>query len=172
MVQKLVLVVFSFVIIFYLSPTACNANGKNGTFLQEVSTFYTTENGLPGNQVNAIAIDARGVIYAGTNGGLTTFANNKWQLVSGVHEQSVHSLAIMGNTVALLISDDSDELLEGGKILIYEDEKVLGSLQLDETIQINTSSAGLVFAGDNLLITSNDGLYALNYKKILEKMKS
>ncbi|MBA7542646.1 hypothetical protein ES705_34970 [subsurface metagenome] len=172
MVQKLVLVVFSFVILFYLSPAACNANGKNEPFLQEVSTFYTIENGLPSNQVNAIAIDSHGKIYAGTGAGLANFSGNKWQLVSGIKKQPVHFLAITDNTVALYLSDNSGEVLAGGEIIIFEDKKAKGSLQLDNSIRINASSAGLAFAGDFLLITSTDGLYSINYKKVLDQKDS
>ena len=69
MIQKFVLVVFSLFLLIKLSPVACDAN-EEGTFLQEIRTFYTSENGLPSNQVRALTINMQNKVFAGTDAGL------------------------------------------------------------------------------------------------------
>jgi len=164
MIQKILLFVFSLSLLFYLSPLNCSAGGKGGTFQQEVRIFYSTENGLPSDQIYALEIDAGGKIYAGTGEGLAVFEGNKWQIVPAVKKQAVHFLATVGSTIALHAAVGSGKVLEGGKIIILNNQQEIRSFDLDRSIPISASSAGLIFYNDQLLIMSSNGLYTLAYK--------
>jgi hypothetical protein len=50
-----------------------------GTFLQPVRTFYTTAEGLPSNNVRALAVDGRGRVFAATDKGTAVFEGRRWQ---------------------------------------------------------------------------------------------
>ena len=70
-------------------------------FGQEVRTFYTTADGLPSDEVNAVAATSDGIVYAATSKGLARFSNGRWDvlvpdarvyLVTADSEGSVHFL--------------------------------------------------------------------------------
>ncbi|MBI4557968.1 MAG: hypothetical protein HY706_10335 [Candidatus Hydrogenedentes bacterium] len=52
-----------------------------GKFGQEVRTFYTTAEGLPSDEVNAVAVGADGTVYAATAKGLAGFSNGNWSVL-------------------------------------------------------------------------------------------
>ncbi|MBI4557967.1 MAG: hypothetical protein HY706_10330 [Candidatus Hydrogenedentes bacterium] len=52
-----------------------------GKFGQEVRTFYTTADGLPSDEVNAVAVGTDGAVYAATAKGLAVFTNGKWSVL-------------------------------------------------------------------------------------------
>jgi hypothetical protein len=52
-----------------------------GKFGQEVRQFYTSADGLPSDDVYAVAVSPAGDVYAGTANGLARFTNGKWSLV-------------------------------------------------------------------------------------------
>ncbi len=63
-----------------------------GTFKQEAATFYTTEQGLPANEVLSLLVDEDGAVFAGTEKGLARFAEGAWTRVEGIPEEPVRCL--------------------------------------------------------------------------------
>ncbi|MCS6859023.1 MAG: hypothetical protein NZT92_01735 [Abditibacteriales bacterium] len=53
-----------------------------GTFLQPVRKFYTIADGLPSNNVRALALDAQGRVYAATDKGVAVFDGKQWETES------------------------------------------------------------------------------------------
>jgi len=51
---------------------------KIGQFSQEVATSYTTEHGLPSNEVRSIHLDNRGAIWANTAEGWAVWSGKSW----------------------------------------------------------------------------------------------
>ncbi len=50
-----------------------------GSFLQEVATLYTTENGLPADDVQSVSVDSAGKVVALTTKGTSVFADGQWK---------------------------------------------------------------------------------------------
>jgi len=50
-----------------------------GTYQQEVSTFYSAEEGLPSPDVKSVAIAEDGTVYAATAAGVAKLQDNRWQ---------------------------------------------------------------------------------------------
>lgn len=63
-----------------------------GTFPQEVSTSFTSADGLPSNDVRAIAVAPDGAVYAGTASGLGVYSNGSWSDMPEVSGQPVSAL--------------------------------------------------------------------------------
>jgi len=165
MVQKIIIIMFSFSLLFYILPLNCNAGGKDGTFLQEMSVFYSTENGLPSDQVLTVEIDSEGKVFAGTNKGLAVREGDKWRSIQAAENKPVHFLAISGTTVAVFLAEGSGDVLEGSKIFILNGPEVARVLTLDQPLLVSGSSAGLAFYKEQLLLLSTDGLYTIPYKQ-------
>ncbi len=66
-------------------------------------TTYTTSNGLPSNSINAVTIDSKGTVWAGTDLGL-------WQLQNGVVSVYRHNtgLALIPDDFVRTICEDKD----------------------------------------------------------------
>ena len=77
-------------------PTAAAA--KEGVFPIEIKHAFTTEQGLPDNQINCIA-DTTSAVYAGTDRGLSRFDGNKWLPVSRFTKGPVKLCAALGDSL-------------------------------------------------------------------------
>lgn len=64
-----------------------------GNFVQEVGCRYAKADGLPSEDVHAIAVSADGAVYAGTAAGLARFDGVRWVTVSGVPAGPIDCLA-------------------------------------------------------------------------------
>lgn len=62
-----------------------------GRFHQEVRTFYTTADGLPSDDVRAVAVGPDGAVYAATANGLARRREDRWETV--VADAPVYRLA-------------------------------------------------------------------------------
>ncbi len=69
---------------------------KNGTIQS-----YTTENGLPDNQVRYVSVSENGSVYVGTNGGLAVIENGKITYTAGKEDG-------ISNTVFLTVTELED----------------------------------------------------------------
>ncbi len=72
-----------------------------GKFPQEFSSAFSTNDGLPSDDVYAIELNSKGDVFAGTARGLAQFDGRRWQLVSGVPEVPIRGLAADGATVCV-----------------------------------------------------------------------
>ena len=77
---------------------------KVGTFSAEVRTASTTAQGLPDNNVTAVAVTADGGVYAGTPKGLARFHDGQWTTLPGL-KQSVTAMASHGEHLVVIAGD-------------------------------------------------------------------
>jgi hypothetical protein len=83
-------------LVLAMGATATKAESlavKVGVFQQEVSSSYHVQHGLPDNDVFAVAVDARGAVFAGTTKGLARFDSGRWTVVEGVPAEPIRRLA-------------------------------------------------------------------------------
>jgi len=73
------------------APAALAAG--EGTFLQQVRTVYTVEQGLPSDDVRSLAAARDGTVYAGTALGLARRAGGRWEAVKEFAGAPVEALA-------------------------------------------------------------------------------
>lgn len=69
-----------------------------GEFPQEVRVAYAAKDGLPSDDVRAVAVAASGDVYAGTASGLARFSNGAWATVAADGEP-VEQVAASGDDV-------------------------------------------------------------------------
>lgn len=74
------------------------AAAKDAVFPIEIKHAFTTEQGLPDNQINCIAATTSAV-YAGTARGLSRFDGNKWAPVNGLTRDPVELCAALGDSL-------------------------------------------------------------------------
>ena len=86
-----------------------------GTFEQQVAEHFRTESGLPSDDVLAIAIDARGDVYAGTAKGLARLSGDRWVPVQGLSGAPV-SLLASGADGLYAVSEDSVYRVQPGSV--------------------------------------------------------
>lgn len=67
---------------------------RPGVFEQELGTAYTVHDGLPSDNVYAIAVTSRSEVYAGTDKGLARYDGQRWAAVEAVPTEPVRRLAI------------------------------------------------------------------------------
>ncbi|KAA3614024.1 MAG: hypothetical protein DWQ05_17280 [Calditrichaeota bacterium] len=143
--------------ILTLSATAvfCSESIKVGTFQQEVRTYFLVNDGLPANEVNAVAVGVADAAYVGTEKGLAVYVNKKWQIVSELAEHSITAIEIQGDKVFVLAKDKSSTL-------IYElmGKKIERQIQLPEKF----SCTALLPSEKKLFLGSNSGIYAIELK--------
>ncbi|OQA05470.1 MAG: Two component regulator propeller [bacterium ADurb.Bin374] len=63
---------------------------------------YTSKDGLPNDVIRDVAVDAKGVVWVGTPSGVASFDGESWKKhdsTSGLHEDSIHSMTVTGDTV-------------------------------------------------------------------------
>jgi len=66
---------------------------KVGKFLNDERTYYTTENGLPSDDVDSVAVTADGALLAATDKGLALLKGKKFEAVEGAGEAAAHVTA-------------------------------------------------------------------------------
>lgn len=76
-----------------------------GTFDQEMRTFYTTEDGLPSNDVFALDVGPAGSVFAGTAAGLAQFSEGEWRIVEGVPPSETRLLCTDSEGTPYVIQD-------------------------------------------------------------------
>lgn len=152
---KLLSITAAFFILCSCALTAIKGR-KVGTFLQEVRTFYNQADGLPANNVNAIAITANGDIYAGTNAGLAVFAGKKWRTIKSMGKMPVWMLAANGNTIAAFTGRSEGKTVKGGAIYILNSKGVQHKLRVPEKYEVPITIHGLALADKIFLGVSGD----------------
>ena len=93
-----------------------------GTYGQEISTFYTVEDGLPSNAVLQVLFTRDGTLAAETSAGWATFKDDAWRPLSGRPSGSFQPLSERQDRAALdryrekpgLPYDDLSCLIAGG----------------------------------------------------------
>ncbi len=83
-----------------------------GTFLQDTRTFYTTEHGLPSDDVRALTVTSDGRVFAGTDKGAAVFAEDEWTRLDGQNGLPVDALTVKSGVVAF-VSGGALHLIEG-----------------------------------------------------------
>ncbi|MBX3436465.1 MAG: hypothetical protein KF861_03170 [Planctomycetaceae bacterium] len=123
-----------------------------GTFAAEVATKFTTNDGLPSNDVLSLALTSDGIVYAGTAQGLARFQDGKWERV-GDYNGAVKLLAPDGKNVIALAEGALFRVGTGLLEQVVElptrarDAKTLYSLQAGKPLLLATSN-GLFATGD------------------------
>lgn len=77
-----------------------------GRYPQEVARHYTTADGLPSNDVTAVAVLPNGTVYAGTDKGLSRFAGRRWEDAGGARDAHVRALLPQGDDLWILAGRD------------------------------------------------------------------
>ena len=121
---------------------------------------YTTENGMPSNQIRSVSEGEDGSIYAGTNGGLAVISNGKVSYTAGREDG-------ISNTVFLTVTktDDGRYLAgtDGGGIYVISNDSI-SSIGRDEGL---TSEVIMRIIKDDAngvfwIVTSNSIQYLKN----------
>lgn len=63
---------------------------------------FSTRDGLPNDVIRDVAVDAAGLVWVGTPSGVGVYDGSTWKTYddkSGLHENSVHSLTVQGDSV-------------------------------------------------------------------------
>ena len=120
-------------------------------FKQEVHTPYTEAEGLPSNDVRAIAYTDDDVVYAATAQGLVRFADGAWQSVDGLASEGIRVLTASGAGL-YAATEHSVYLLTDGAVECVV-ESVSGAI------------TALAVDGGTLWIGTDDGLYRKRGKR-------
>jgi hypothetical protein len=124
------------------------ANGlKVGRFPVDVRTAYTRADGLPSNNVFAIAVQPTGDVYAGTAKGLARFDGHRWMSVGALP----HAVPLLAPSASGLLTATADKLLR-----VHGDS-------VDPMGQLPAASrdfTAMKFLGqDTILLASREGLF-------------
>jgi hypothetical protein len=68
-------------ILLLLAAVAATAGVRDDSFLQEVARTFTAADGLPSNDVTAVAV-VNGRVFAKTTAGIARFAQGRWSEAS------------------------------------------------------------------------------------------
>jgi ligand-binding sensor domain-containing protein len=142
-------------------------------------TVYDTSNsGLPKNDINAIAIDASGNKWIGTNGGLAKFDGVTWTVYtisnSGLPSNYINSIAIDTSGNKWIGTSFGLAKFDGATWTVYNDtnsglpEKYILSMAIDagENLWIGTSHRGLAKFDGAAWTVYNDSISGLRYKGV------
>ena len=152
------------IIILALSNALCvQPKGvKVGTFIQDVRTFYSTDDGLPSNDVFTIMTTDKGEVYAGTDAGLAVFFQGKWHAFPETVGKKVCYLATDGNLLAAYSVDAQSGEAKGDIIFIIQDRIVQQELYLPQSFTISVGVGDMDFY-EKLLLGTKKGLYKIDY---------
>lgn len=134
---------------------------KVGAYAQEVHTAYTTKDGLPGDDVNAVAVTATGDVYAGTMAGLAAFQGGRWTKVELGVEDPVWFLASKKDMLAAYVAKDHDGRAQGGTVYILSPGNEPRAIPLPQTCSVSVQGGGMAF-GDQVLLCGAPGLFTVN----------
>lgn len=93
---------FRVLLAVFLGACAVSAESvpyKIGKYPQEVGHQFGTEEGLPAEEIHAIAVAADGAVYAGTSTGLAVLRDGAWKVHDGTQGKDVRVLARVGNDI-------------------------------------------------------------------------
>ena len=142
-------------------------------------TVYDTSNsGLPKNNINAIAIDASGNKWIGTNVGLAKFDGVTWTVYttsnSGLPSNYINAIAIDNSGNKWIGTSFGLAKFDGATWTVYNDtnsglpEKYILSMAIDggENLWIGTSHRGLAKFDGAAWTVYNDTFHGLRYKGV------
>ncbi len=124
---------------------------KVGTYKQEVCTIYTSNDGLPADSVNVVALGPGGTVYAGTDKGLAVFENSAWTRHPRISD-SVSALAVDGDTVFVV---------HGGSLEVIAGQNVRKLATLSKA-NVNDLAA----KGQNAWAATDSGLLTINGARV------
>ncbi len=81
------------------APLTGAASISVGTYPQEMRKAYTTADGLPSDDILAVAVTDSGAVYAGTVAGVARWAGEQWQPVAEIPAEPVHALLSVGDVL-------------------------------------------------------------------------
>jgi len=122
-----------------------------GTFDAELATTYTTEDGLPSNDVLSIALTTDGNVYAGTSQGLARFHDGTWQRVSD-YRGPVKLLAADGQGVVALAA---------GNLFRFEGASIADVTELPSRVR-EAETLHSLSARRQLMLATSNGLFEAN----------
>lgn len=120
-----------------------------GEFRQEAAAFFGTKDGLPSENVHAVAVAADNTAYAGTETGLARLSGKIWQPVQGIENIPVTLLsatpsgvifAVAGNTVYSVTADGATRIAD---------------------LPQGASATGLAATEKGLLVSTGKGVFKL-----------
>ncbi len=120
-----------------------------GTFDAEVRTVYTSQHGLPSDDVRTVAVTPEGV-YAGTTQGLVRLANGTWSVVPDLPKEVY--LASSSGTGLLVAAGDAVYRLAAGGV----------SLVAKLPTHISTDDLNDLAVSDTLWLATSQGLFTSN----------
>ncbi len=153
---------------YLLSTPVLYGFGKNGnqglggirinSFFNDERTFYSTENGLPDNDTQAVTVTQKGTVYAGTKKGLAQLKDGKFLLIPGV-TSSITQLVSSGEDVYFSNGNEVSQLEKGqvSKLFAFSDlgndKNSVYSLKFDQKL--------------GLLIGTSHGLFQWNGTELI-----
>lgn len=162
-------------VLFYLLFICCNTISQSaveamkvGTFDQEVRTFYTMKNGLPHQNINAVAVLENGQVYAATHAGLAALTGNKWQRITGTGSLPLWYLAGQGKTLAAFSGKAENNVVKAGTIYILQNQKVRQKINLPENLEVDIRYPVLALT-DKILLGASGDLFAFPFNKTEQK---
>ncbi len=124
-----------------------------GIFPQELSTAYSTDDGLPSDDIYAVALTDSGDVYAGTAKGLVRFDGMRWQSVTGIPQTSVRCLA--ADAPFLYVATDTALFrLKGGNAV-------------EQICELPAQPTALNVGADSVWIGTSQGLFQLRQNKLV-----
>jgi len=123
-----------------------------GTFWQQVRTSYTSAQGLPSEDVRALALAAGDLAYVGTGQGLARCADGRCTAIAPFEREAIQALAARGAELLLSARNALWLWCEGRATR-------LASLLPGFTVR------GLL-SGPPVLVATSDGLYELRHGKL------
>ena len=121
--------------------------GRVGVFPEEVSKMYRVGDGLPSDDVRAIAATSSGGVYAATARGLARFSAGKWTTIAA-NGEAVDEVAV---------SADDVWFISAGKLVHWH-----GASFSLPPVKVNQ-----ITAGSKPLLATDAGLYILGGKKFV-----
>ena len=121
-------------------------------FPQEIGQAYTTADGLPSDDVNAVARTAEGRVYAGTAKGLARLDGGRWTRVEAVPAEPVHRLAAAGSCVYVATGT-----------ALYRLDRDESSVRL---VSLPSVPSALTVGADRIWIGTAAGLFEVDRKKV------
>jgi hypothetical protein len=133
-----------------LSLTAAAAAEKAGEFPIEIKHGFTTEQGLPDNQINCIA-DTKSAVYAGSAHGLSRWDGNRWLAVNGLANDPVGQCAALGDSL-YVVYEGGLQRVSGTAV------KRVATIPAGRPLALAVSDKALYLAMDGALYKANAGI--------------
>lgn len=136
-----------------LSTPAVWAGVRVGVFAQQVRTDYGAAQGLPSEDVQAVAVTAGGEVYAGTRQGLARFAGGRWKGIEGFSGAPVAALAARGEELLVAFRGALWRWRQNqaARLAALPPEAVVSGLAAGDVIYAATDRGLLELKGDKLV---------------------